>query len=64
MPAQGLGEDSAILPAGPVGADIVQSVDMLSEIINDPYRLGKIAAVHALSDLFAANAVPACSPRR
>ena len=59
MPAQGLGEDSAILPAGPVGADIVQSVDMLSEIINDPYLLGKIAAVHALSDLFAANAVPA-----
>lgn len=61
MPAPGLSEDSAILPiptdAGP-DAEMVQSVDMISQIVSDPYRLGKIAAVHALSDLYAANADP------
>ena len=59
MPQPGLDEDSAIMPAGPSGHDMVQSVDMISEIVGDPYRLGRIAAVHALSDLYAANAVPA-----
>ncbi|MEK9926271.1 MAG: AIR synthase related protein, partial [Alphaproteobacteria bacterium] len=59
MPQPGLDEDSAIMPAGPSGHDMVQSVDMISEIVSDPYRLGRIAAVHALSDLYAANAIPA-----
>ncbi len=59
MPDPGLEKDSALLPAPPKGAQIVQSVDMLSQIITDPFRLGRIAAIHSLSDLHAANANPA-----
>jgi len=59
IPVSGLAEDSAILPLPPPGVEIVQSVDMISEIVSDPFRLGKIAANHALSDLYAANAQPA-----
>ena len=61
MPDPGLEADSALLPAPPEGAKIVQSVDMLSQIITDPFRLGRIAATHALSDLYAANATPAAA---
>ena len=57
LPVAGLNEDLAILPA-PVGGDLVQSVDVISEITTDPFQLGRIAAVHALSDLYAANALP------
>jgi selenide,water dikinase len=42
----------------PAGHEIVQSVDVLSEIVSDPFMLGRIAAVHALSDLYAALATP------
>ena len=59
MPDPGLEADSALLPDPPAGAKIVQSVDMLSQIVTDPFRLGRIAAIHALSDLYAANATPA-----
>ncbi len=59
MPDLGLESDSALLMAPPEGVQLVQSVDMLSQIITDPFRLGKIAATHALSDLYAANATPA-----
>ncbi len=58
MPDQNLEADSALLPPSPVGAEIVQTVDMLSQIITDPFRLGRIAATHALSDLYAANVTP------
>ena len=58
MPDPGLEKDSALLPSPPEGAQIVQSVDMLSQIITDPFRLGRIAAMHSLSDLHAANAKP------
>ena len=57
LPVTGLQEDSAILPAASSG-DLVQSVDVISEITTDPFQLGRIAAVHALSDLYAANARP------
>ena len=56
MPDPGLGEDSAVIPAHD-GAS-VQSVDVISQIVSDPFVFGQIAAVHALSDLYAANAVP------
>ena len=42
----------------PAGHHLVQSVDVLSEIVSDPFMLGRIAAVHALSDLYAALATP------
>ena len=42
----------------PLGANIVQSVDMLSAIVSDPHSFGRIAALHAMSDLFASHARP------
>ena len=36
----------------------MQSVDVISQIVSDPFTFGKIAALHALSDLYAANAQP------
>ena len=48
--------DSAVftLPEG----KIVQSVDAISAIVDDPFMLGRIAALHALSDLIASHAKP------
>jgi len=57
MPPDGLHEDSAVLPV-PEGGELVQSIDVISEIVSDPFQLGRIAAVHAMSDIYAANAVP------
>lgn len=37
---------------------IVQSVDVLRPLIDDPWRMGRIAAQHALSDLYAMGATP------
>ncbi len=42
----------------PAGQLLVQSVDVFRALLDDPYLLGKIAAHHALSDLFAMNAQP------
>ncbi len=57
MPPDGLNEDSAILPVPETG-EMVQSIDVISEIVSDPFQLGRIAAVHAMSDIYAANGVP------
>ena len=57
MPPDGLNEDSAVLPI-PESGEMVQSIDVISEIVTDPFTLGRIAAVHAMSDIYAANAVP------
>ena len=57
MPPDGLADDSAILPV-PDGGELVQSIDSLSEIVSDPFLLGRISALHAMSDIYAANAVP------
>lgn len=57
MPPDGLADDSAILPV-PEGGELVQSIDSLSEIVSDPFLLGRLAAIHAMSDIYAANAVP------
>jgi selenide,water dikinase len=58
MPEAGIETDAAIIGSPPTGHQIVQSVDVLSEIVTDPFMLGRIAAVHALSDLYAALATP------
>ena len=58
MPEAGIETDAAIMDAPPAGHHLVQSVDVLSEIVSDPFMLGRIAAVHALSDLYAALATP------
>ena len=58
MPEAGIETDAAIMASPPAGYQLAQSVDVLSEIVSDPFMLGRIAAVHALSDLYAALATP------
>jgi selenide,water dikinase len=58
MPPSELETDSAILPDMPGKTGWVQSVDILSEIVSDPYVLGEIAAVHAFSDIYASLSKP------
>jgi selenide, water dikinase len=48
-------DDTAPIPA--VGT-VVQSLDMLRELVADPWLMGRIAANHALSDLYASGARP------
>lgn len=51
------GDDVAQIPSSN-GEPIVQSVDALRQIVADPWLMGRIAANHALSDLFASGAQP------
>ena len=50
--------DDAAVIAFDAGVQVVQSVDQLRLFVDDLYLFGKIAANHALSDLFAMNARP------
>ncbi|MEH6609256.1 MAG: selenide, water dikinase SelD [Halioglobus sp.] len=50
-------DDTAIIP-GAAGHNVVQSIDVLREIVADPWLMGRIAANHALSDLYASGARP------
>ena len=58
MPALGLETDSAALPVPAGVSGWIQSVDILSEIVTDPFLLGEIATIHALSDIYASLANP------
>ena len=42
----------------PNGKDIIQSVDLISSIVNDPYSLSRIAALHSISDVLTSGADP------
>ncbi len=55
-------EDAAIvpIPAGE-GITVVQSVDYFRTCLQDPFLLGRIATVHALSDIYAMGATPICA---
>jgi selenide,water dikinase len=53
-------EDAAVLRIPP-GKALVQTVDILSPIGNDPYLFGQIAAANALSDIYAMGGDPWCA---
>ena len=53
----GGGDDAAPL-AGLQGATLLQSIDVLRQLVADPWTMGRIAANHALSDLYACGARP------
>ena len=52
------GADDTVLIPGSASSAIVQSIDTLRQITADPWLMGRIAANHALSDLYASGARP------
>jgi selenide,water dikinase len=56
----GNSEDAAIL-SFPPGKAMVQTVDFLTPIVNDPQMFGQIAAANALSDVYAMGGQPYCA---
>ena len=53
-------EDAAVLKI-PANKAIVQTVDILTPIVNDPFSFGRIAACNALSDVYAMGGTPWCA---
>ncbi len=50
------------LPDGAPGdTALVQTLDLLTPVVNDPYRFGRIAAANALSDIYAMGGQPWCA---
>ncbi|MDO8862746.1 selenide, water dikinase SelD [Haliea sp. E1-2-M8] len=56
-PEPGSADDAAVLEA-PAGGIQLQSLDILRGLVSDPWVMGRIAANHALSDLYASGARP------
>jgi len=56
-PLAGTAEDAVPVPTAS-GATVVQSLDILRELVSDPWLMGRLAAGHALSDLYATGARP------
>lgn len=54
---QGVNEDAAVVRL-PDGRGLVQTVDFLTPVVNDPYTFGRIAAANALSDVYAMGGEP------
>ncbi|MDB5310218.1 MAG: pyridine nucleotide-disulfide oxidoreductase family protein [Gemmataceae bacterium] len=55
------GEDAAVFRTGPgdtPGPVEVQTVDHFTTFVDDPFLFGRVAALHAVSDLYAMNARP------
>lgn len=50
--------DDAAVIQWPENRKLVQSLDFFPAFIDEPYRFGRIAALHSLSDLYAMNATP------
>lgn len=56
-PEPGSADDAAVLEVPPGGIQL-QSLDILRGLVSDPWVMGRIAANHALSDLYASGARP------
>lgn len=56
-PSPEAADDTAVLPVSG-GAPVLQSLDILRELVSDSFLMGGIAANHALSDLYASGARP------
>ncbi len=54
---RGGGEDAVVL-SFPPGRALVQTVDFLTPVVDDPFRFGQIAAANALSDVYAVGGEP------
>ena len=52
-----LGDDAAIIDL-PANTQWLQSVDFFRSFIDDPYLLGRIAAIHSLGDIYAMGGTP------
>lgn len=52
------GEDAAVFRVSAGGPVQVQTVDYFRSFTDDPYLFGRVAALHAVSDLYAMNARP------
>ncbi len=53
-------EDAAVVSI-PSGKAIVQTVDILTPLVNDPFLFGRIAVANALSDVYALGGEPWCA---
>ncbi len=53
-------EDAVIIKAPPPGMALVQTVDILGALGNDPRLFGQTAAANALSDVYAMGGMPWC----
>jgi len=52
------GNEDAVVVRFPAGRALVQTVDFLTPLVNDPWRFGQIAAANALSDVYAMGGEP------
>ncbi len=53
----GIGDDAALI-AFPGAPPLLQTVDFFRALVGDPYLFGRIAATHALGDIYAMGGVP------
>ena len=53
----GVGDDAALI-AFPGAPPLLQTVDFFRALVGDPYLFGRIAATHALGDIYAMGGVP------
>lgn len=58
FPPEDIFSDAAEMHLPASASSIIQSVDFLSQPISDPFLFGRIAALHAMSDVFVAGARP------
>ncbi len=57
-PAQSEARDDAAIVALPGAPPLLQTVDFFRALVGDPYLFGRIAANHALGDIYAMGGVP------